>query len=223
MDNAVRVAGGLLLLLVLLGTATAAENQVDQISQTVDRRYNDLRSLAADFSESYRGAGMARTESGTLWLKRPGKMRWEYRQPRDKLFLTDGKTAYFYVPGEHQARRAPVKKLDDLRSPLRYLLGKTKLQKEFEDLSLAPEVTPLAAGNVVLRGLPRSMADRVSSVLLEIASDGTIQRIVVDEVDGSTTEFRFSNQRENVNIPEERFHFAPPPGVEMIDSADVQP
>ena len=81
---------------------------------------------------------MERTEWGTLWLKKPGKMRWEYRSPRDKLFLSDGKDAWFYVPGERQVRRTAVKKLDDLRSPLAFLLGKTKLEKELQALSFGP-------------------------------------------------------------------------------------
>ena len=93
----------------------------------------------ADFTETYTGAGMTRTESGTLLLKKPGQMRWDYDQPRPKMFVTDGHTAWFYVPGEKQARRTPVKQLDDLRSPLRYLLGKTKLEKELDGLSLAPD------------------------------------------------------------------------------------
>ncbi len=102
-----------------------------RVADGVDKHYNGLASLEAGFSESYRGGGLARSESGTMWLKKPGKMRWEYDNPVKKLFVTDGKTAWFYVPGERQARRAAVKRLDDLRSPLRYLLGHTKLEKEF--------------------------------------------------------------------------------------------
>ena len=103
----------------------------------VDKHYNGLASLEAGFSEGFRGGGLARSESGTMWLKKPGKMRWEYNTPVKKLFVSDGKTAWFYVPGERQARRAAVKRLDDLKSPLRYLLGHTKLEKEFSSLSFA--------------------------------------------------------------------------------------
>ena len=187
------------------------------IAQAVDERYNHLRSLQADFTETYRGAGMERTESGTLWLKKPGKMRWEYRSPKDKLFLSDGKDAWFYVPGERQVRRTAVKKLDDLRSPLAFLLGKTKLEKELQGLSLAPDVVPLAAGDVTLRGVPKSLADRVSQVLLEITPEHWISRILIEEVDGSVTDYRFTNQRENVDIPNRQFQFAVPDGVEVID------
>jgi outer membrane lipoprotein carrier protein len=190
---------------------------VHAIAQAVDERYNHLRSLQAEFTEIYRGAGMERTESGTLWLKKPGKMRWEYRSPRDKLFLSDGRDAWFYVPGERQVRRTAVKKLDDLRSPLAFLLGKTKLEKELQGLSLAPDVTPLAAGDVVLRGVPKSLADRVSQVLLEITPDHWIGRILIEEVDGSVTEYRFSSPRENVDVPDQRFQFVVPDGVEVIE------
>jgi outer membrane lipoprotein carrier protein len=205
---------------LVLGTAIASANpapDVHAIAQAVDERYNHLHTLQAEFTEVYRGAGMERTESGTLWLKKPGKMRWEYRSPRDKLFLSDGKDAWFYVPGERQVRRTAVKKLDDLRSPLAFLLGKTKLEKELQGLSVAPDVAPLATGNVVLRGVPKSLADRVSQVLLEVTPEHWIGRIIIEEVDGSVTEYRFTNQREDVAIPDQKFQFMVPDGVEVID------
>lgn len=213
------LAGVLLLSVVCL----AADKSVPDIAKAVDEHYNHLQAFSADFTETYRGAGLTRSESGKLWLKKPGKMRWEYQQPREKLFVTDGSTAYFYVPGDQQARRAPVKELDDLRSPLRYLLGKTKLQKEFDGLDLAPKVAPLATGNIVLHGQPKSLAGRVNDVVLEIAPDHRIVRIIVEEVDGSTTEFRFSNIIENQPVEDARFRFTPPPGVQVIESNDVTP
>ncbi|MGB6677428.1 MAG: outer membrane lipoprotein chaperone LolA [Terriglobales bacterium] len=198
-------------------SAPAAAPDVHAIAQAVDERYNHFRSLQADFTEIYRGAGMERTESGTLWLKKPGKMRWQYRSPREKLFLSDGKDAWFYVPGERQVRRTAVKKLDDLRSPLAFLLGKTKLEKELQALSLASDVAPLAPEDVVLRGVPKSLADRVSQVLLEVTPEHWISRIIIEQVDGSVTEYRFTNQRENVAVPDQQFQFAVPNGVEVID------
>ena len=208
--------------LVVLGLATVIASakpapDVHATARSVDERYNHLHSLQADFTEIYRGAGMERTESGTLWLKKPGKMRWEYRSPRDKLFLSDGKDAWFYVPGARQVQRTAVKKLDDLRSPLAFLLGKTRLEKELQGLSLAPDIAPLAADDVVLRGVPKSLADRVSQVLLEITPEHWISKILIEEVDGSVTEYRFTNQRENVTVPDQKFQFSVPDGVEVID------
>src|SRR5881397_1890872 len=108
---------------------------VHALARAVDEHYNRLRTLQAEFTEIYRGSGIERTEPGTLWLKKPRKMRWEYRSPREKLFVSDGKAVWFYLPAERQLRKTDFKKLDDLRSPIAFLLGKTKLENELEGLS----------------------------------------------------------------------------------------
>ncbi len=200
----------------------AAAADLLSVARAVDDHYNHLRSLQAEFTEAYRGAGMDRAESGTLWLKKTGKMRWEYRSPKDKLFLSDGKDAWFYVPGDRQVRKTPVRKLDDLRSPLGFLLGKTRLEKELHGLGFAPDIAPLDQGDVVLRGVPRALGDRVNQILLEITPQNQIRRIQIEEADGSTTEYRFSQQREDVQIEDKLFRFASPPGVETIEG-DVGP
>ena len=200
-----------------------AQVPVSEIARRVDDRYNHMNTLRAQFTEEYQGAGMTRSETGALILKKPGKMRWEYSVPQEKLFVSDGKTAYFYVPGEQQARKTDVKKLDDLRSPLRYLLGKAKLEKELAALSLAPEQTPMTTGNWILRGVPKSMGDQVADVLLEINSQYEIVRILIHENDGSTTEFRFSNLKENVPAEDGLFGFKPPQGVEVVEDKSFAP
>lgn len=208
------MVGALLLANVPVG---AAAPDVHTVAKAVDEHYNRLRSLQAEFTEIFRGAGMDRTESGTLWLKKPGKMRWEYRSPKDKLFLSDGKDAWFYLPGDKQVRKTPVKKLEDLRSPLGLLLGKTRLEKELHGLGFAPDVTALTAGDMVLRGVPGALADRVSEVLLEVTPEDRIRRIQIQDVNGAVTEYRFDEQREDVEIGDGRFRFTPPPGVETIE------
>jgi outer membrane lipoprotein carrier protein len=204
------------LLLSSVVSPLLAQTDVHALATKVDQRYDHMHALEARFTETYTGAGINRTESGTLLLKKPGRMRWDYDQPRPKLFLIDGHIAWFYVPGEKQVRRTPVKQLGDLRSPLRYMLGKTKLEKELDRLSLAPDQKPLNAANVVLRGIPHGMSDRIEQTLLEITRDGLISRIVVEERDGSVTEFRFLQQQENVELPDAQFRFTPPPGTEVI-------
>jgi outer membrane lipoprotein carrier protein len=211
-------AGFLLLLSAHL--AFAAGDSVKKIADAVDARYNSLQSFKADFVETYIGNGVSRNENGTLALKRPGKMRWDYTQPA-KLFISDGKTAVFYNPAEHQARKTSVKNLDDFRSPLRYLLGKTRLEKEFDHLSIADAPAPKTPGNVVLSGVPKNMADRVTRVLLEITPQSQIQRITIEEVDGAVTEFSFSHITENIPLADSDFYFSPPPGVEMVETSDL--
>jgi len=219
------LAGALLAALALASAATAETNKKDvhEVAKRIDERYNSMRTLRADFTQIYSGAGIQRSESGVLKLKKPGKMRWDYTEPVEKLFVTDGKTAWFYMVGEQQARRTKLKELDDLRSPLRYLLGRTKLEKEFLGLSFAVDVAPEEAGDVVLRGIPKGMEDRVSEVLLECDAEGYLRWIRIHELDGSRTAFHLQRQRENVPIADADFRFLPPAGIEVLRGEDVAP
>lgn len=199
-----------------------ALESVRAVAQAVDEHYNDLRTLRVDFTEIYRGSGTERTEAGTLWLergglKKPGKMRWEYRSPREKLFVSDGRDVWFYVPDDHQARRTEARKLEDIRSPLAFLLGNTKLQKELRAISFAPDVTPLRPDDVVLRGVPIAMSDQVSDILLEVTPRHEIVRMVMQQTDGSVTEYRFTDEKENEPVPKGWFEFRPPSGTETVE------
>jgi len=214
---------GLALLLCCLPAMLRAQSpELRRLADAVDKHYNSLTTLEASFRESFRGGGLARSESGKVWLKKTGKMRWEYQSPVSKLFVTDGKLAWFYVPGERQARRATIRRLDDLRSPLRYLLGHTKLEKEFSSLTFS-NAAPDRAGDTVITGVPKGMEDRVSKVDLEITTDHQICRISIYSLDGSVTEFRFSDERGNVPLGNQRFQFVPPPGVEVLEAKELEP
>ena len=170
------------------------------MARAVDDHYNHLRSLQSDFTEIYRGEGPERVETGTLWLKKPRKMRWEYRSPKEKLFISDGQAVWFYLPAERQLRKTEFRKLDDLRSPLAFLLGKTKLENELRGLSKVVDQSPMTAGNTLLRGVPKAMTGQVNEVQLEIAPSDQIVRIVLLEADGATTEFRFAGWKENRGV-----------------------
>ncbi len=202
---------------IVVSVIPVQAQDVHQLARAVDEHYNHLRSLESDFTEIYRGEGAERVESGTLWLKKPRKMRWEYRSPKEKLFVSDGEAVWFYLPKERQLRKTALRKLDDLRSPLAFLLGKTKLENELAGLSKAVDQAPLMAGNTVLRGIPKKMAGEVSEVQLEITPSDQIVRIVLMEEDGATTEFRFAGWKENLELSNSRFQFTAPPGVETVE------
>lgn len=202
------------LLLVAVAIPVLAQD-VHQLARAVDEHYNHLRSLESDFTEIYRGDGPERVESGTLWLKKPRKMRWEYRSPKEKLFISDGEVVWFYLPAERQLRKTTLRKLDDLRSPLAFLLGKTKLESELKGLSKVLDQAPVGAGNILLRGVPS--AGEASEVLLEITPGDQIVRIELIDADGATTEFRFAGWQENVPLSDAQFQFTAPPGVETVE------
>jgi outer membrane lipoprotein carrier protein len=196
-------------------SAQVSSPSAHELAQRVDRHYNQLHSLKAGFTESYQGLGMQRTESGTLLLLKPGRMRWDYSSPTGKLFLLDGKYAWFYSPGEPQVQRIQAKELDDMRSPLRFLLGHTELEKEMGSLAL----TPTAAGSFTLTGQPKDQEKRVRRLALTVTADGTIVAIEIEEADGALTSFTFTGETPNAPIPSEQFRFTPPPGVPVVDAA----
>lgn len=177
----------------------------------VDEHYNHLRTLRARYTEHYKGMGLDRTESGTLTLKKPGLMRWSYDVPAGKVFVLDGKFAWFYTSGDAQATRTPAKQLDDLRSPLRFLLGHTQLAKELDSLTTAPE-----GANFRIAGVPKGMAERVHLLTLIVSLTGEIQSMRIDETDGSFTDFRFTGIAENAPVAPADFVFTPPAGVSIV-------
>jgi len=194
---------------------SAKDPTAHELAQRVDHHYNQLHSLKSGFTESYEGLGMQRTESGTLLLEKPGRMRWDYSSPAGKLFLLDGKYAWFYSPGDPQVQRMQAKELDDLRSPLRFLLGHTELEKEMNSLAVKAE----AGGRFTLAGQPKGQEKRVSRLALTVTADGTIVGIEIEEADGALTRFTFTGEADNVGIQAEAFRFSAPAGVPIVDAA----
>jgi len=192
----------------------SAADPAKDLAQKVDRHYNQLHSLKTGFTESYEGLGIRRTESGTLLLLKPGRMKWDYTSPSGKLFLLDGKYAWFYSKGDPQVQRIPAKQLDDLRSPLRFLLGHTELEKEVSGLT----VQATTGGHFVLSGQPKGQEKRIHRLSLTVAADGTITGIEIEETDGALTRFTFTAEQTNAPVAAEAFRFTPPPGVPVVDA-----
>lgn len=183
------------------------------LADRIDRHYNSLRSLEAHFTQTYEGMGQNRRESGVLLLKKPGRMRWTYSNPAGKLFVLDGRNGYFYSPGDTTAQRVPVKQLNDLRSPLRLLLGHAKLEKELNGL----RISPAADGDYTLTGIPRGLEERVASFSITATPQGVIQSMELDETDGVRNTFVFSDEQPNAPAPDSDFVFTPPAGVTIVD------
>ena len=184
----------------------------DALVRKVDDHYNHLSSLRAHYAERYSGMGMDRTEEGTLLLKKPGRMRWSYTAPVGKVFVLDGKFAWFYTPGDAQATRVPAKQLDDLRSPLRFLLGHTQLKKELDSLDVAAD-----GAGFRISGVPKGMEQRVKQLSLWVTAAGAIERMRLEEMDGAVTEFTFSAMQENAPVKDSDFAFVPPAGVTVVE------
>jgi outer membrane lipoprotein-sorting protein len=82
---------------------------------------------------------------------------------------------------------------------------------------MAPDIEPLTSGNVVLRGVPTAFSDQINEIVLEVTPESHIARLIIEGVDGATTEYRFANQKEDVNIADGRFNFKAPTGTEVVE------
>jgi outer membrane lipoprotein carrier protein len=199
--------------------ASAQQPTAAALAKKVDAHYNHLHSLETRYTERYQGMGMDRSETGTLTLLKPGRMRWAYDSPPGKVFLLDGTNAISYTPGDAEATRFPEKRLDDLRSPLRFLLGHTELEKELQGLSVTL-VTLNGQTAYTLWGTPVGMEQRVRSLAVTADATGMIHTLRIEEMDGATTTFTFSEMHENVPVNDADFRFIPPAGVVIIDGAN---
>lgn len=196
----------------LIAETQPAMPTAQDLASRIDQHYNALHSLEVHFVQQYDGMGMNRKEAGVLLLKKPGKMRWTYSQPEGKLFILDGHDGYFYSPGDSEAQRVPVKKLDDMRSPLRFLLGHTKLAQELTKLS----ISPAANGNYTLTGIPKGMEQRIAAFTVTANPAGVIQSMRIEETDGITNSFVFTGETPNPAAPDTAFVFSAPAGVNVV-------
>lgn len=202
----------LLAFCLIPGTALCGDPAAQQLAQRVDKYYNGLRSLRTNFTQSFHGMGIDREESGTLLLRKPGKMHWSYDHPAGKIFVLDGKYAWFYSPGDAQVQRVAAAQMDDLRSPLRFLLGHTQLQKELDGLTLS--TTP---DGLELSGVPKGMQNRVAKIVLGVNADGAIHSMSITETDGAETAFTFKDSQANTPVPDSDFVLHAPPGIPVVD------
>lgn len=188
----------------------------DELIERVQNRYNGARTLSVEFIENYAYQGRGRPpEAGTLTLRKQGKMRWDYTQPAGKLFISDGKTVYLYTSGDNRVEKIPIRDTEDMRAPLAFLLGHLDLKKEFKDFATHP-----GEGGMWLDALAKSDRVPYEQVEMLVGSDGSIEHLKILGRDGSAMDFVFTNERLNPAVDDKFFHFAIPPGAEVIDAVD---
>jgi len=203
---------------LLSSIPATAENRppaLDKLLKSVEAHYNRTPALKLDFSETY--AGMRRpveSDIGVLYLRKPGRMRWEYSTPAGKLFLSDGKEVFLYLPDERHAERSKLKESEDMRAPLAFLLGKLDFGKEFKSFESRPE-----GDGTWIVATPKSENLAYTKVEFLATPDGEIHRVRVTGQDQSKLDFTFSNEQEKVTLPDTLFKFQAPPGVQIVEAA----
>lgn len=195
--------------------ARGADIDVPRILKGIEDRYNHIQTLELSFSESTTMQGRKRTQSGQLFLRKPGKMRWEYTMPAGKLFVSDGKFLYYFNPDEKRAEKMKLKEADDMRAPLAFLLGQLHFNDDFREFKAQSD----GRENVFITAIPKSDKLPYTEVTFLVSPDFVIHWLRVRGQDNSLIEFSFENEKKNPPLQEAMFRFMPPPGVEYVDSS----
>lgn len=194
------------------GGLFAAEDPAHELARRIDARQRRVTDLRARFVQTYRSGVLGRelVESGTVALKRPGRMRWEYREPERKTFVSDGQRIYFYVPADKQV--VVREQAGEQGLTARLLSGQGDLLTQF-DAALEAGAEP---GLQRLRLTPLRPDADLERVLLDVAPDGRITGLEIFDLQGNRSRFRFLDLRENVGLAEGEFRFETPKGVELV-------
>lgn len=206
-------------LLLLVCLPSQAENETaKKLVIGLESRYGNMKGLVADFVQIYRDrSGRKLQEQGTLQLKRPGKMRWDYRQPEEKVFIVNDKKVYFYLPVEKEVTITELKESDDPRAPFVFLLGRRNLQNDFKSIEVSDVESPIVAGDIVLELVPKKVSTTLKRLFVEIEPKAIrLSRIVLINANDGRSDFILSNYQENYLVDDSRFEFVPPTGVKVL-------
>ena len=199
---------------LLAVSAFGADAGLDALLKSVESRYNKAKTLQVLFTETYTPNGRgARIESGTLLLRKPGRMRWEYSQPKGKLFVCDGKDLWLYTPADNRVEKMKMQVTDDLRAPLAFLLGKLNFQKEFVNLKGHAE-----EGGTRVTAEPKTENLPYSAVEFLVSPQAVIRQVRVTGFDKSILEFVFDGEKMDPSLDSKLFQFKPIPGAQVVEA-----
>ena len=206
-----------LLLAIFMAFLQTPATSLNGLVDGVERSFATMKDFSADFVQILQDPlNQKQQEAGHLYLMRPRMMRWEYRNPEEKLFVSDSRNVYMYVPADRQVNKEAVGQAFDDRMPLMFLLGRADLRNEFTRFELL-NTKPFLEGTRVLRMYPRRKTD-LDEVIMEVDPQNMqVRRLLLGHSDGSRSEFIFSNIRINTGLKPSQFEFKVPAGVQVVD------
>jgi outer membrane lipoprotein carrier protein len=206
------------LLLPLALTAQGPGSDPAALARVVQERYDRVRDFSADFTHTYEGGVLKKrvVERGTVQIKKPGRMRWRYTSPEEKLFVSDGQQIYSYVPADRQVIVSRMPREDQATTAALFLAGKGDLTRDFTaGLAAAPAGAPKAS--VALELTPRhEQRDYNTLTLVTDAGTHVIRMLVATDRQGGKSVFAFDNIKENTGLADNVFSFSIPRGTDVI-------
>lgn len=202
-----------ILLALSAGSSVLAAQSLNKTIEGIERHYNSLSGLRMQFEQSMEYAGRRRmVETGTLYLQRPGKMRWDYTKPEGKIAISDGTIFRMYNPNSNQVRQVALEAMTDLRAPLSFLLGRMRLRRMFRNLRIEE-----MDGRQVLSGEGRNAQDFFSRVEFDFDPAAyAITGIRIFGRDESVNVYQFSDEQINPTLAASMFEFKAPADAEVV-------
>jgi outer membrane lipoprotein carrier protein len=217
----VRASLALLAVFTIGVPAVGQQRTAVELAAALQKKYDTVRDFSADFVQTYRGGVLNRQmkESGRVMVSKPGRMRWEYRAPEEKLFVSDGRRVYWYVPQDKQVQVSAVPGDDRASTPALFLAGKGEITRDFTPaLVERPDGYPEGAQALKLVPLtPQAEYDWL--IIVVDPATLSFRGLVTGDSQGGTSSFSFTNLKENVGLADKLFTFAPPRGVEVVNDS----
>lgn len=199
-------------------SATATSLPLNLFINKVQKSYHDVRAIRANFTQIYNAGGANRVESGTVVFARGGRMRWDYRTPEKKVFLSNKKEVLLYLPEQQQLNRSSVKQSEDYRVPFRLLLSRIDLKKVFSRFEDANNEFQHAPQDRVVIGYPKN-ANKLGykRVVMEFDPQMDIRRLIIYYTNDTVMRFKFNDIVRNPILASTTFEITPPPGTQIIN------
>jgi outer membrane lipoprotein carrier protein len=201
-----------LISLILLTAQSPAPDSLQSMLKRIEQRYNTTATLKSTFEQTMAITGGRRvTERGTLFLRKPGQMRWEYSQPTGKLFLCDSKQIYYVTPSARRVEVSAMKESGDLRAPLAFLLGKLDFARDFSRFEHS-----MNGAQWKIRAWPKNQKSPYEYVEFFAEPDGRLALVTVTGKDQSSMSYAFSAEQRNIPVAASLFQFERPDGYEIV-------
>ena len=204
--------------LALDAPVAAAAETLDDVVRSLETVYARMLDLRADFSQQAFNKSLDQTipARGTVYLKRGGKLRWEYTEPTPQQIVSDGKKLWVYTPALNQVNvgDAPAALAGPAGS---FLAGLGRLREQFSVRFLNPAVPRDADGNWLLDLTPKQPLPTLARLILAVEPRGfEVRKAVVYDQFENTVTMRFTRVAVNSGLPDTTFTFVPPAGVATV-------
>jgi outer membrane lipoprotein carrier protein len=193
-----------------------------EVAGALQKKYDSIRDFSADFTQTTEGGVLRRkpvTERGKLFVKKPGRMRWNYTSPEEKVFVSDGRQIQLYVPADKQVIVSELPSDDRATSAVLFLMGRGNLTRDF-NVSYGQGGT---ADTYVLRLDPKTRQAEYDWLQLTVDRRSLqIKELTAGDQPGGRSTFTFTNFKENPGVADKTFVFSAPRGTEVVKSGQTR-